>query len=87
MISTQILIYTIFYMLCDSNVVIRKALHSLTGARVISTFNARIETAAIVFKQITVESISFSCKRSTGLWTFYCVIYMLLHFWLVKLFM
>ena len=54
-------------MLRDSNIVIRKVLHSLTGARVISTFNARIETAAIVFKQITVESISFSCKRSTGL--------------------
>ena len=53
-------------MLRDSNI-IRKALQSLTGARVISTFSVRIETAAIVFKQITVESISFSCKRSTGL--------------------
>ena len=51
MISTQILIYTIFNTLCDSNVVIRKAPHSLTGARVISTFSVRIETAAIVFEQ------------------------------------
>jgi len=31
---------------------IRKALHSLTGARLISTFSVRIETAAIVFKQL-----------------------------------
>ena len=51
MISTQILIYTIFNTFCDSNVVIRKAPHSLTGARVISTFSVRIETAAIVFEQ------------------------------------
>jgi len=54
MILTQILIYTIYNTLCGSNVVvlcfIRKALHSLTGARVISTFRVRIETAAIVFK-------------------------------------
>ena len=56
MISTQIRIYTIYNTLCDSNVVvhrfIRKALHPLTGARVISTFSVRIETAAIVFKWI-----------------------------------
>jgi len=48
MISTQILIYTIYSTLCGSDVVvhcfIRKVLHSLTGARVIS--------AAIVFKLI-----------------------------------
>jgi len=58
MISTQILIYTIFNMLCDSNVIahhfIRKALHSLTGARVISTFSVRIESAAIVFKTLVI---------------------------------
>jgi len=29
---------------------IRKALHSLTGSRVISTFSVRIETVAIFFK-------------------------------------
>jgi len=50
MISTQILIYTSFNRFCGSNVVIRKALHSLTGARVISTFSVRVETAAIVFE-------------------------------------
>jgi len=48
MISTQILIYTIYSTLCGSDVVvhcfIRKVLHSLTGAHVIS--------AAIVFKLI-----------------------------------
>ena len=50
-------IYTLynFNTLCDSNVVvhrfIRKALQSLTGARVISTFSVRIETATIVFKK------------------------------------
>ena len=45
-------------MLCDSNVIahhfIRKALHSLTGARVISTFSVRIESAAIVFKTLVI---------------------------------
>ena len=63
MISTQILIYTIFNTLCGNNVVvhsfIRKALHSLTGARVTSTFSVRIETAAVVFNSkisILVES-------------------------------
>jgi len=54
MIATQILIYIIYNTLCVSNVVehrfIRKALHYLTGARVILTFSVRIETAAIVFK-------------------------------------
>jgi len=55
MILTRILIhvYTIYNTLCGSNVVhriIRKALHSLTGVRVLSTFSVRIETAAIVFK-------------------------------------
>jgi len=58
MISTQILIYTIYNTLCTSNVVvhrfIRKALHSLTGARVISTFSMRFETAAIVLKSYLV---------------------------------
>jgi len=56
MISTQILIYvyTAFNTLCGSNVVvhhfIQKALPSLTGAHVISTFSVRIKTATIVFK-------------------------------------
>jgi len=54
MISTQILIYSIFNTLYDSRVVvhrfIRKALHSVSGARVKSTFSVKIETAAIVFK-------------------------------------
>ena len=62
MILTQILIYTTFNTLYVNNVVvhrlIRKALHSLAGARVISTFNVRIETAAIVFNDI--ESYMFS---------------------------
>jgi len=47
-------------MLRGSNVVvhriIRKALHSLTGARVISTISVRVETAAIVFNR------SLSCR-------------------------
>ena len=54
MILTQILIYTIYNTICDSNVVvhrfIRKALHSLTGTRVISALSVRIETTVIVFK-------------------------------------
>jgi len=54
MILTQILIYTIYNMLCRSNVVdhcfIQKALHSLTGERVISAVRVRIETAASVFR-------------------------------------
>ena len=41
-------------MLCRSNVVdhcfIQKALHSLTGERVISAVRVRIETAASVFR-------------------------------------
>jgi len=45
--------YTIYNTLCGIKVVvhrfIRKVLHSLTGARVISTFSVRIETAALVF--------------------------------------
>jgi len=54
MISTQILTYTIYNTLCGSNVAvhrfIRNAIHSLTGARVISTFRVRIKTNVIVFK-------------------------------------
>jgi len=54
MISTQILINNIFKTLCDIKAVvhrfIRKGLHSLTRARVISIFSVRIKTAAIVFK-------------------------------------
>jgi len=37
----------------------RKVLHSLTCARIISTFSVRIETAAIVFKQTFVEQLIF----------------------------
>jgi len=36
----------------------RKALYSLTGARVISTLSVRIETAAIVFKLSNIDQIS-----------------------------
>jgi len=61
MISTQVLIYTIFNTLCDSNAVvhrfIRKALHSLTGACVVGTFSVRIETAAIVFNGEVIEQM------------------------------
>ena len=54
MILKQLLIYTFYNTLCDSNVVehpfIWKALHSLTGARVILIFSVRMETATIFFK-------------------------------------
>jgi len=51
MILTQILIYTIYNTLWGIVVhrFIRKELHFLTGARVISTFSVTIETTAIVF--------------------------------------
>jgi len=59
MISTQILIYTSFNTLCGRNFgvhrFIRKALHALTGERVIRTFSMRIETAAIVFTFMTIR--------------------------------
>ena len=49
---------------CKQNVALhritRKALQSLNGARVISTFSVRIETAAIVFKQHFIEYCSVS---------------------------
>jgi len=63
MILTQILIYTIYNTLCGSDVFvhcfIRKAIHSLTGARVISIFSVRIDTAAIVFKWYIVSMLNF----------------------------
>jgi len=74
MISTQILMYTIYNTLCGIKVVvhrfIRKVLHSLTGARVISTFCVIIKTAAIVFKehsfwQISLTFISSSWANTT----------------------
>jgi len=61
MISTQILIYTIYNTLCDSNSAvhnfIRTVLHSLNGAHVISTFSVRIKTAAIFFKCILTSNL------------------------------
>ena len=66
MILTQILIYTIYNTLCDNNVVvhrfIQKALHYLTGARLISTFSVKIETGAIVFKLDVVSIRMFRCS-------------------------
>ena len=49
---------------CKQNVALhritRKVLQSLNGARVISTFSVRIETASIVFKQHFIEYCSVS---------------------------
>jgi len=63
MILKQILIYTIYNTLCGSNIVehcfVRKALHSLIGARVILTFSVRIETATIIFKFNILHSLYF----------------------------